>query len=136
MRFIVPLEEDAGLRSKVSYHFGRAPYLAVIDHSNGNISYEIRPNPASDSPRGGACGILDLLATFQAEAVIAKHLGVKAARRLLEAGVKVYEAASDTLGGVIEDIRSGSLRPLDLTALLAKPCPCLLYTSPSPRDRG
>ena len=120
MRFIVPLDENAGLKSKLSYHFGRAPYMAVLTVSGRQVEYEIKPNPA-DRPRG-ACGVLDIMSYFGADAIIAKKVGIKAARVLLEAGVKVYEAASETLEGVVEEVRKGSLKPLDLAALASGVC--------------
>ncbi len=118
MRLIVPLDEDAGLRSRVSGHFGRAPYLAVIELNGGRARLvEIRPNPAASGHGGGACGVMELLAALGADGIVAKRVGVRAAQRLLEAGVRVFEAPSDTLKGVLEGLEAGSLRPLDLASL-------------------
>jgi len=123
LRFLVPLDEDAGLRSRLSAHFGRAPYLAVVEADDGQARLlDIVPNPAASGGRGGACGIMELLSSLGADGLIAKRVGVRAARRLLEAGVPVYEAASDSLEDVLADLSSGSLRPLDLASLAAGPC--------------
>ena len=122
MRYLVPLEEDAGPNSRVSYHFGRAPFFALIDAQDGHVRFEIRPNPSYEQGHGGACGIMDLLSALGADALVVKHVGVKAAQRLMEAGVPVYEAASETLGGVLEEIKNGSLRPMDLSEMASRPC--------------
>lgn len=133
MRYLVPLDENAGLASRLSSHFGRAPYFAVIDVSDGEISYEIKPNPAVDAEaRSGPCGILDILALFKADAIIARRVGVRAARRLLEAGIKVYEAPPSTLGDVINGLRAGSLRQMDLEALASGPWQQAFYPPPWP----
>ena len=117
MRYIVPLQENAGPGSKVSYHLGRAPFFAIIESRDGSLTFEIRPNPAySWEHGGGACGIMDLISALGADALVVKHVGVRAARRLVEAGVPVYETSSDELSGVLDEIRSGSLRPFDLVA--------------------
>ena len=129
MRFLVPLDENAGLRSRLSYHFGRAPFMAVLEVDDGQVKYEVKPNPA-DRP-GGACGVLDIMDRFSADAIIAKRVGIKAAKRLLESGVEVYEATSDTLEGVIEEVRSGNLRPLDLASLASGICLEAMAEGPS-----
>ena len=124
MRFLVPLDENAGLRSRLSHHFGRAPYLAIVELRDGEARLvDIVANPAAGGPGGGACAIMDLLASFGAEGIIAKRVGVRAAQRLMEAGARVYEATSDTLEGVLAALSSGSLKPLDLAAIASSgPC--------------
>ena len=117
MRYLVPLQENAGPSSKVSYHFGRAPFFAIVESLDGSLRFEIRPNPAySWEHGGGPCGVMDLMGIFGADALIVKHVGVRAAQRLMEAGVPVYETSSDTLSGVLDEIKRGSLRPFDLVA--------------------
>ena len=123
MRYLVPLQENAGPSSRVSYHLGRAPFFAIIESRDGTLEFEIRPNPAySWEHGGGACGIMDLLSALGADALVVKHVGVRAAQRLMEVGVPVYETGSETLSGVLDEIRRGSLRPFDLAARARGPC--------------
>jgi len=123
LRYLVPLEENAGLASRLSSHFRRAPYFAVVEIRGGEASYEIKPNPAAGAdPGAGPCGVLDILASFGADAIVARRVGIRAARRLREAGVEVYEAPPGTLGDVIAGLKSGSLRRADLEAWSSRPC--------------
>ena len=123
MRYLVPLQENAGPSSRVSYHFGKAPFFAIIDSQDGSLRFEIRPNPAYSWEHGrGACGVMDLVGVFRADALVVKHVGVRAAQRLMDVGIPVYETSSDVLSGVLDEIRNGSLRPFDLAERARGPC--------------
>ena len=30
-RIMMPVEDDAGLEARLAYHFGRAPYFAIVE---------------------------------------------------------------------------------------------------------
>jgi len=111
MRYLIPLENDLGSHSRISSHFGRSPYYAVVFHdpSSGEIRAEIKS--ASSEARGGACSAGDMVRKFGVDAVIVKGIGVRAIRVLQELGVKIYKTGSETLDQVMREIEGGGLIP-------------------------
>ncbi len=111
MRYLIPLENDLGSHSRISSHFGRSPYYAVVFHdpSSGKIRAEIKS--ASGEARGGACSAGDMVRKFGVDAVIVKGIGVRAIRVLQELGVKIYKTGSETLDQVMREIEGGDLIP-------------------------
>ena len=105
-KVMVPLESREGLRSRISEHFGRAPYFAVIDLSGGDIKVDFIENPRSQGYTPGEYAVVS-----GAEYVVIKGgIGVKALQLLRERGVKVVETSGETLEDVIEELKSGKLR--------------------------
>ncbi len=111
MRYLIPLENDLGSHSRISSHFGRSPYYAVVfnDPSSGKIRAEIKS--ASGEARGGACSAGDMVRKFGVDAVIVKGIGVRAIRVLQGLGVKIYKTGSETLDQVMREIEGGDLIP-------------------------
>ena len=105
-KVMVPLEGGEGLKSRVSEHFGRAPYFAVIELRGSDIKVEFIENPRHLGYTPG-----QYAAASGVEYVIIKGgIGVKALQLLRESGVKVVETGGETLEDVIEELKSGKLR--------------------------
>ncbi len=111
MRYLIPLENDLGSHSRISSHFGRSPYYAVVFHDplSGEIRAEIKS--ASLEAHGGACSAGDIVRRFGIDAVIVKGIGVRAIRILQGLGVKIYKTGSETLDQVMKEIERGDLIP-------------------------
>ena len=111
MRYLIPLENDLGSHSRISSHFGRSPYYAMVFHdpSSGEMRAEIKS--ALSGAHGGACSAGDIVRKFGVDAVIVKGIGVRAIRILQELGVKIYKTGSETLDQVMKEIEGGDLIP-------------------------
>ena len=110
MKYLIPLQENSGITSKISFHFGRSPYYAIVtyDQSADKIEMEIRS--ISSIAHGELCGAGDLVEKAGVDAVIVKGIGPKAIQILRERGVKIYMTSSESLNQVIEEIKTGKLR--------------------------
>ncbi|RLG82166.1 MAG: hypothetical protein DRO39_09755 [Thermoprotei archaeon] len=105
-KVLVPLETREGLRSRISEHFGRAPYLALIELRDRDVKVEI-----VESPRALGYTLGQYAVASGVECVVIKGgIGVKALRLLREHGVRVLETSGLILEDVIEELKSGKLR--------------------------
>lgn len=101
MKIVIPTLKDAGPETRISEHFGRAPYFTVITFNpdTGEWSHEIHRNPAQKEHRHGQ--IPEFVLKFNPDAVIVYHIGPGAISHLSAAGVKIYESRHKTIGEAI-----------------------------------
>lgn len=89
MRVGITLDDQAGLRSMVSKHFGQCKYFFLADIENGNLkSSQVVPNTAVHG--GGGCVAVDEILKYGITHVIAGGMGMGAQQKFAEAGVKVF----------------------------------------------
>jgi len=103
---IVPLEVSEGLKSRISEHFGRAPYFAVIELRGSDVKVELIKNPRHLGYTPGQYAV----ASGVDYVIIKGGIGVKALQLLRERRVKVAVTSGEVLEDVIEELKSGKLR--------------------------
>ncbi|MHA1125398.1 MAG: NifB/NifX family molybdenum-iron cluster-binding protein [Candidatus Heimdallarchaeota archaeon] len=103
---IVLLSQNKGLDSKVSSHYGRAMYLALINEETLEVK-EIIKN--GNHHYGGVLSPPKYYATL-GTIVIAKGIGANALHSSKNFGLIVYLGAKDTLGETIESYKTNQLR--------------------------
>jgi len=98
LRIAVPCVKS-GEKLYVSMHFGRAPFLAIYDVDGEAKLVKLERIPYGGEHEhehghghghGGGHAIMDLIANYGVEAIIAYNLGYGAFYRLRDAGVKIY----------------------------------------------
>jgi predicted Fe-Mo cluster-binding NifX family protein len=112
VRFVVPVEEDKSADSRLSEHFGRAPFFAVFElDEDGKISNQkVVPN---ESEHFGGTGFPpDRILQLKPDAVITFGMGPRALSQFQEAKVAVLRANSDTVNGVISSYITDELEEL------------------------
>lgn len=119
MKYIIPLEDNNGDKSRLSLHFGRAPFYAIITFDNSNnVKIDIKQAPTLF--HGEVCDVTTLINEFNVDAAIVKDIGPKAVRRLENVGVKLFTTNTKILSEVIEEIRNKKLIPLDSSKVTCK----------------
>lgn len=107
MKVIIPLIEQADLNSKLSEHFGSAPFFAVADMEKNSI--EIIPN-ASMHHEHGQCTPADFFSQLGIDAVLCNGIGAGAITKLHMMGIDVYMAElSKTLEEALTRFSNGLL---------------------------
>lgn len=99
MRILIPIEENKGIESKVSWHFGRAPFFAIFDTSTQKL--EIKENKSEYF--GGMGKAAQLILEFKPDVVFARGMGPRAIELLRSAGIKIVTADFNTVKEVIEN---------------------------------
>lgn len=107
MKVIVPLEEQGGKNSRMSEHFGSAPYYAVADTGAG--SFEIITNTSMHHDHG-QCTPADFFAELGVSALICIGIGAGAIAKLRMLGIDVYMASTvSTLEEALTQFSLGTL---------------------------
>lgn len=99
MKVCFPVKTDTGLQSLVFGHFGSAPEFIIFDEELDRL--ETHKNINKDHEHG-QCEPLKSFGDNTPDIVIVKGIGGGALRKLLEAGVKVFRAESDTIQGNLD----------------------------------
>ncbi len=106
MKLLVPLDENRGFSSRISSHFGRAPYYAVLLVEDDKTSFEIIMNPRLQGIRPA-----ELALRLGVDGVVVRGgIGVQALELLRSVKIKVFETSSETLQGLVYEVRKGLLR--------------------------
>ena len=110
MKVIVPLDEQAGKTSRMSEHFGSAPFYAVADTEAG--SFEIIQNTSIHHDHG-QCTPADFFAEQGINVLLCKGIGAGAIAKLQMMGIEVYMATmASTLGDALSQFSLGILPKL------------------------
>jgi len=111
MKIIIPLDEYSGPISKLSDHFGSAPFFAIVDTVAGEVEIIDNKNMHHDH---GQCTPADMFAESGVSAAVVNGIGARAAARLQSLGMDIYMAGSaTTLIEVIESFGNGLLQKLE-----------------------
>lgn len=104
MKICIPTTDDRGLLSPLSPHFGRAPYLTVVDLATGDVE-SVRNG--KDHSGHGHCNPATRVREHRAEVVICAGLGQGALASLTSAGVRVYLTGEKNSGEAIAAFTAG-----------------------------
>jgi len=75
-RIAIPVEQDRGLDSRISQHFGKSPHFILIDlHKDGPRSWFVIENPGAGIERKRGIEAAHLLAEHRVDALVAKEMG-------------------------------------------------------------
>ncbi len=111
-RIVVPVLDESGLNARLSEHFGRAPYFAVIDlDENGSISSQ-RTVPNISEHFGGTGRPPDRILQLQPNGLITYGMGPRALAIFQNARVAVLRANADIVKDVIMAYNNDELEEL------------------------
>ncbi len=89
MRIAVPVDTSEGLRSRVSFLFGRAPYIAIVEKAEEGIrEVKVESNPYAQLPGGAGPALANFLQEKGVSIVLASDVGPNAAATLTSAGIR------------------------------------------------
>ncbi|MBI4683723.1 MAG: NifB/NifX family molybdenum-iron cluster-binding protein [Nitrospirae bacterium] len=111
MKLCFPIQKNDGMESSVFNHFGSAPMFVVVDTETNNTSVI---NNRNQHHEHGACNPLQALSNSSIDVVIVGGIGTGALSKLLQTGIKVYQANS---GNVRENLAQFLNRSLPEFAL-------------------
>jgi len=99
MRILIPLEENKGKDSKLSWHFGRARYFAIYDTEKDELKIV---ESKLDEYRKVMERPVEVLLKLKPDVVFAKGIGPRALDFLTSKGIEVMTCEANTLRDVIE----------------------------------
>lgn len=107
MRICIPTDGNEGLAAAVAGHFGKAPFLTLVDTESGELS--VISNAAHE---GGHCRPAAPLEGRGVEAVLCSGVGRGAVLALEAAGIRVLATGAPHVQGAVEALRAGAVREL------------------------
>ena len=111
-RIVIPVTEDSGLNSRLSEHFGRAPYFMVIEMSSEGEISKIEAIPNTSEHFGGFGRPPDRILQLNPTVLITYNIGPRALNMFQQARVTVLRANALTVREVIEAFKRGQLEEL------------------------
>ena len=103
MRICFTSDQNNGLDSVMSYHFGRCPYFFIVDvDENGNVSnVESIPNPLADEHNPGE--LPSFMKSKGVDVIITGGMGPKAQQYFASFGIKPVIGAYGRVKDVLEE---------------------------------
>lgn len=111
MIICIPVQEDRGLDSPVSAHFGSAPAFVLADTETRTVTAIGNSNAHHAH---GMCQPLAALSGHSFDAVVVGGIGAGALGKLQAAGITVYRATGGTVADVIEAVGTGIMQVMTL----------------------
>jgi predicted Fe-Mo cluster-binding NifX family protein len=112
VRLVVPSSEEKGLDSRLSQHFGRAPFYVVVDlDEKGNIISD-SSIPNTSEHFGGVGVPPDRIIQLKPNALVTYGLGSKALAMFQTAGVAVLRTEANTVREVVSAYNNNELQEL------------------------
>jgi predicted Fe-Mo cluster-binding NifX family protein len=113
-RIAIPVEEDKGLDSRVSYHFGKSPYFILIDlHENGLRSWLVVENHGARIERKRGIEASRLLVQHKVDVLVAKEVGEGPYHVLRDSSVQLLDLGEESeIGHVLDAFSKKELRSL------------------------
>ena len=112
IRIVIPVSEEKGTDSRLSQHFGRAPFYAIIDlDEKGKIIGS--GTIANTSEHFGGVGLPpDRILQLKPKALVTYGLGSKALSIFQNANVAVLRTEVDTVKEVVNAYNNNELQEL------------------------
>jgi predicted Fe-Mo cluster-binding NifX family protein len=108
MRLLIPTAEINGTESRLSGHFGRAPYYAVADTETGAVTTV--ENPSVSHGHGDCVPATDVFGPGGFDAVVCQGIGAGAISRLAASGIPVFVHEGPDVASAVAAFRSQSVR--------------------------
>ena len=106
MKIAIPIEEDKGLDSEISEHFGRSKFFIVIDE-NGNVLEKIENIEEHKKKNIHPPAILK---TKGVEVILASSIGYHALELSKALKIEVYLGEARTVREILEKYKKGELK--------------------------
>ena len=111
MKLCIPVVEDNDVQSRVSGHFGSAPFFLVYDDSDKNARVVDNSN---DHHEHGQCMPVNALKEMEIDIVVCNGMGLRALQNLKAIGIRVFRPLEQylTAGEIIQAAAEGKLQEL------------------------
>jgi len=112
VRIVIPVLDEGGLNARLSEHFGRAPYFAVIElDENGHVSNQRTVSNVGEH-FGGSGRRADFILQFKPNVIIAYGMGPRGLNIYQSVRVAVLRANANTVREVIAAYKKDELEEL------------------------
>ncbi len=114
MKLCIPASENNGFESRVSHHFGRAPFQLIVDPASRSTRAL-----SKDDKLHGECGPVHAIISCGVQAVVCQGMGTGAAANFECSGIPVFKTNANTVEMAVEAYKKGALPRLTKDDLCA-----------------
>jgi len=109
VKIVIPVEDANGLNSRLSQHFGRAPYFIVVElDQNGKVlNLQIVPNKSEHF--GGMGKPPEIILNLRPNAVVTCRMGPRALGMFQNANIAVLQANKNIVKDLIDAYKRDEL---------------------------
>jgi len=112
-QLIIPIDDNKGLQSKISEHFGRAKYFfKCIIENNKLKEYKIIKNPFIHKEVRAGLAAIKMLLKDGVDIVISQHFGEISYYTLHDHLVEMYKPECKIVNEILNEYFSNKLKPL------------------------
>jgi predicted Fe-Mo cluster-binding NifX family protein len=109
MRIAISAEDERGLDSTISHHFGRCPFFVLVDLEDTQIKEaQAIPNPFYAAHQPGQ--VPAFINSQEADVMLAGGMGAKAISFFEQHGIRTVTGAQGTVRSALEDYLGGGLQ--------------------------
>jgi predicted Fe-Mo cluster-binding NifX family protein len=114
-KIVIPVEDNKGLDSKLSSHFGRAKYFLFVNLKKKNIeSTYFRENDYKKKKvRAGLFAVKKMIVDEDVDSVMTKSIGTISLHSLRDNLISVYRSEKNKARDAIQDFAEGNLELLE-----------------------
>ena len=116
MKLCVPVQDNNGLDSQVSLHFGSAPFFLLLD--SDSTQFEIVTDHDEHHAHGN-CHPIGALNGASVEAVVVGGIGRRAIEGLKAAGITVFRSAEGSARQILEAVQHDTLKEMTVEGACA-----------------
>ena len=109
MKLCVPVQDNNGLDSQVSLHFGSAPFFLLLDSETTQFE-TLRNN--DEHHAHGMCHPVGVLNGASVDAVIVGGIGRRALEGLNSAGITVYRGTEGSVQHILDAVVHNTLEEM------------------------
>jgi predicted Fe-Mo cluster-binding NifX family protein len=111
-QIVIPVEDASGTEAKIAQHFGKAPYIALIEANAKGKIVNVKINKNTGEHMGGAGHPHENVLSLKPTVIIACAMGPGGLNSFKDAGIKVLKAQGNTVNEVMVNYQEGKLEPL------------------------
>jgi len=111
-RVVIPVIEDVGLESRLSEHFGRAPYFTIVEINSKGEIVKVETIPNTSEHLGGFGSPPEKILQLRPTALITYGMGPRALNIFQQARVAVFKANATTVREIVEAYKRNELEEL------------------------
>jgi len=101
-KITIPVEDANGLNSRLSQHFGRAPYFAAVELDENGKVLDIKIVPNKSEHFGGMGKPPEIIFSLGSNAIITYGMGPRALNMFQKANVAVLQTNKSLVKDIIE----------------------------------
>lgn len=102
IRLAIPVQDSNGLNARLSQHFGRAPYFAVVELDEAGELSNLRMVPNRSEHFGGKGKPPEILMGLKPNAVVTYGMGFRALNMFQKAKIAVLQTNHNSVKKVID----------------------------------